>query len=430
MNRYSVTDLGGLPDGPNGTCTPFAISSQGKRITGTALSGTGSPPFIWNPFFGRHPVGLPSPTEMSGIGYTTNSRGDVAGTYGGLQRAFLTRNGGAPIDISSQLGGSPFSSACGMNETGDVVGYMSANGEVGLNDSGLNGWIFTDDGAINLTTAVNSEIATASDINGSRRVIGRLASDKVYIYDVIGGVFKTLSITAKKPGTLAGGPFINDNGQIAVNATDGFHYLAQGDYLLSFNQIGGPAFAIAGLNDSGQVVASDGTDIFISDPIDPLQTQTSNIYSVNGLLDTSGWVVTNAYGVDNDGAIIGTGHRVDGDRAGQPRGVLLARPVLPKTHQAAFAEILFGIINDGSGVEIPRGKVPPFGPNMRELSSGQLDALLGLAIGAGAELVTDRVARSELQAVAARLVREASERLTVSQAVANAIVGSRRDGTK
>ena len=378
-----------------------------------------------------HPVGMPYLGETSGSGQTVNSRGDVAGYASSIHQAFVTRNGGTPINIQSQLGPTTFSTACGMNEAGDVVGYMASIGDVGLNESGLNGWLFTDDGVINLTTAVNSEIATVSDINGSRRAIGRLASGQVYIYDVIGGVFKILPMTAKTPGPLAYGPFINDNGQIAVNAPDGFHYLAQGDYLLSFNQIGGAAFAIAGLNDSGQVVASDGTDIFISDPIDPAQTETSNVYRVNDLLDTREWVVTDAHGVDNDGAIVGVGHLVDGDLAGQPRGILLTRPVLPKNRQAAFARILFGIINDGPGVEIPGGKVPPFGPNTGELTNGQRDAVLGLALNAGAELVTDRVARREIQAVAARLVREASERLNVSQAVAKSIVPSRRrDGTK
>jgi hypothetical protein len=410
MNTYQVIDLGGLSGVPNGTCSPTAISSVGRRITGsTELPGAGRVPFLWADFK-MQPVqypGTPSSTNTAS-GSATNSRGDVAGQFPASPgQAFLTRNGGTPLNLHDMLNAGVASAVHDMNESGDVVGEMSPVGET--SDNPRLGWVYANNSAINLTETVNPQILGALGINSSQQIVGQLVSGQVYVCNANGTGFTTLPVTSKTGESGSPGPFINDNGQIAGNALDGSHYLFQNGHSLLFDGLGGPKFKIAGINNKGQVVASDGSDIFISDPTGLSQAETPAIYSVNGLLGNAGWVVTDASGVDDSGAIIGVGTNGNG-----PRGVLLTPTVSPpRFHQASFVKILFGILADGPGVILPGGPVPPvWGPN---LTHGQRDAVLGLAINAAAGMITDRAARSEMQKLAAALVRDAGGRLNESE---------------
>jgi hypothetical protein len=400
VDRYSVVDLDGL--------IPAAIC--GTTALNRLLTGPG--PVLWsNSNSASVPFPLQAAPGLSAAGTAVNSSGDVAGTSfnGHNSRAFVTPFGATPVDIHALLGSATDSLALGMNEAGDVVGYVSSSVSV----DGLNGWLYSNNALTNLTVTVNAQIAQANQLNSARppRIVGRcITSHEVYTYDVgVAGSFVNTGIPAVIQGLS-----INDWGQVAGNQRDGTNFVSFPNGFRSlFWKSGGE---IRGINNRGQVVVSNGSTVIqISDPISRSgQNLPPDMWDINSLITSPGWVVTDVFGLDDSGAIIGVGSQ----SAGAPTGVLLVPngPRLP--HLLHFVRILFGIIDDAPGVIIPGGRVPPPMPPWAGLSAGQRDAVLGLAINAQAELIADQALRMEMQQLSALLVRAASERLSEPSAAA------------
>jgi uncharacterized membrane protein len=391
------------------SCVPLGISPFERFVTGVAFQANGDLPFLWTQGIIN---ALPTLDVLPmGEGFAANSNGDVAGRWFPStsaiwpSRAFLRRLNDAPIDIHAKyFGDSVASVAYDLNDNGDVVGIRSEL----TPQLPQSAWVLSGNKLTNLT-AINAQVVEAWGINNSGLVVGRLSTSQVFTYQ-LGGAFTLLPLKVETREI-----FINEYGQLAGNANDGTAFLYLEGATWAFDTSTTGYLEIADFNDVGQIVAN-ASQPFISEPLGPSAKKAPPLHALNPLITTPDWVMTKAHGIDDDGYVVGVA-RFNG---GNERGVLLAPENLAKIfYQAAFAEILFGIINDGPGLALPGGHGPPVpgppGPIWDVLTGGQRDAVLGLALNAGASLVSEASTRAQLERISAQLVRSASERLSGTQ---------------
>jgi hypothetical protein len=414
MHHYLLQNLGGLePDSP---ASPVAVSMVGadRRIVGADWAPYDMP-VVWDPQLEK--ISLPHGFK-GGMLVSINSHGDAAGGMNEgdpvtptAAHAIVRRHDGTVLDLHEQMAPAVNSFARQVNNHRDVVAVSI---EKGAKHSSA--WFFKNGASpVNLTTTVNKEIVEASSINDSRQIVGALASsDHPYLYDATTDKFSILPVHLQMDlRSIA----INSAGQIAGLSPTGGFIIQPGGTVITFK-----AHRFTGINDLGQVLFRTEDDVFIIDPLAPSSGTMPAVYSLNDWLVTPDWIVVDPNGLDNTGAV--TAMAVHGDENLQ-RGVLLVpgrsiggSPANP----LAFARILFGIINDGPGLEYPGGKQPfpgppPDPPIGQTLSPGQRDALLGLAINASAGLISGGDARTKIQALSAQVVSEAARQLTPAMPV-------------
>lgn len=426
---YSVVDLGELTS--EGGCTPLAISPSGQLVTGTAYQTEGFVPFLWQ---SGDLEPLPAPSLYPyGTGYAINAQGDVAGNYRSNptaawpSHAFLKKRGAALFDIHAEyFGDSVASIAFGVNDDDAVVGIRYEL-TLPLQQSA---WVYSRKTMTNLTQSVNPQIKEVRGINNAGLVVGRLESSQAFSYDASG----TLTLLPLEVETRE--IFVNDAGQIAGNLNDGTIFIRQPDgTILTLASPDGSYIELSDFNNRGQVVGgniqNNDDQVFVSDPVSATATTAPPLRSINPQIVDAGWVVRKVRGIDDNGLIVGVG-RYGG---GEERGVLLTAPSFKKEiYQAEFVRILFGIINDGPGVQVPGGKFPGGpepGPVWNVLTAGQRDALLGLALNVGSSMISEKAIQAEMEALSARLVRSASHRLgsrPSAERERTAIAAARRSG--
>jgi hypothetical protein len=410
---YSVIDLGDLV--PSGSCFPLSISSSGRLITGSAAGTTGFEAFLWQ---AGALSSIPGVTQFpNGTGFAVNANGDVAGTLRGApdapwpSHAFLKKAGAATFDIHDQF--TPANTyvaslAYGLNDQGDTVGVRY----ILTLPTQQSAWVYSGGTVTDLTT-LNAQAIEAWGINNSGLVVGRLSTSQVFLYDLSDATLTLLPLEVETREI-----FINNLGQLAGSMNDGTIFVYQpGGSTVVFDQSTTGYVEVAGFNNQGQIVVAGNSGVYFTDPLSTSATSAPPFIAVNPMLVDAGWVMTKAHGIDDHGCIIGAGKLAGGDE----RGILVTPPAIHKDiYQAAFATILFGIINDGGGLQIPGGKIgpgpEPGGPIWNALTTGQKDAVLGLALNAGASIISNRSMRSEMQSLSARLVRSASDQLTATPA--------------
>lgn len=335
--RFRVTDLGTLPGGTasfaagiNSAGQVVGISDSGDSVEEgfrtapggriTADSGLGQ--FAVIPPFG----------ELHSSASAINDAGQVVGyskTPDASAHAFRTTAGGK-ITPASDLGvlpGRTDSRAFGVNASGQVVGDSA------FADGTYHAFRTTPGGKITAESDLGPSAAgnsTAFGINASGQVVGTL--------ELAGSVthaFRTTAtgkITADSDlGTLPGGSdsqgfAINAAGQVVGGATaaDGsshpFRTTANGKITAAsdLGTLAGSTYNFAtGINTAGQVVGhaltSNVTDhAFFADVTGPLR-------DLNDLIPAgSGWVLNDAYGINDHGQIVG-----DGSINGQQHAFLL-----------------------------------------------------------------------------------------------------------
>ena len=423
MGTYSVFDLGGLTG--SDACMPMAVAQVGAgwAVTGSATIGSQSFSFLESDSIPLQALSAPT-GPSDGSGSAVNALGDVVGTFnaGGTppvpNRAFLRTHAGTTLDLQTPLLqglGSTGSFAVALNgrPSPDVVGFFFDTG------GNQHPWYYAGDthNVIDLTGVLPSK-ASVSAISDARQILG-VATNELFLYDLTAGALTTIT---NIPGHPIGARFcLNNAGQI-LGDTEFSLFVRQpnGAYI----RFGGADAGVGGMNNSGQVVFVDTvkdpvtnqllSSVYISDPIPPSASSAPATQDLNTLLSTPGWKLYNAFGIDDAGVIVGQAQF----NGGPVRGVrLVPDPVSPlNIYEAAFATILFGIINDGGGIQFPGGRVPPDGPDgpWMHLTIGQRDAVLGLALNAGATLISDQKARVAMEAQSAQLVRDASQRLNLA----------------
>jgi probable HAF family extracellular repeat protein len=237
--------LTGLPLGSGTESYAYGINDAGTVVGNTYINGQ-SHATIW----------AASGTTVLGANtyaMAVNDSGVVTGSNGG---AFVVVDG--QVQSLATLAGVIWSAGYGINDAGEVVG----DGE--LANRTFRGLIWSPDGTVTLLGTLGGSSSDATDVNDSGEVVGfaSLANGSQNAFSMTGGTMTDL-------GTLGESSYaygINDSGEIV-----GYSYLADGAQ---------HAF----LYDDGSML------------------------DLNSLLPAnSGWVLEEAFGINNAGQITGMG---------------------------------------------------------------------------------------------------------------------------
>ena len=314
---YQIVDLGTL----GGTATtPHGINNQGQVVGQSDLSGDGS----------RHAF-LYSNGVMTDLGTlggvvssaeAINENGQIVGVSsntGNLANHAFLYSGGAFTDLGT-LGG-PDSTAYAINGQGQIVGSSRVSG-----GSADRAFLYSGGNMSDLGT-LGGLYSYAYGINNSGQIVGEasLSSgyNRAFLYS--GGSMTNLGTLGGEFSTAAA---INNNGQIVGWSLTQTGSLARRAFIYqngALTDIGNPGdskwSSARAINDNGHVVGvmSDGGE----NPRAFLYAD-GTMVDLNTLLPpNSGWVLTEAIGINDNNHIIGFG-----TFNGNPRAFLLS-PVPP-----------------------------------------------------------------------------------------------------
>jgi probable HAF family extracellular repeat protein len=267
--------------------------------------------------------------------YAINNNGEVVGQSPNSTTPDACLWSGGKITDLGNMGGS-FSLAWGINDNGDIVGYCGTNGYGSL------AFLYTNGVMVGLDTLSNS---SAFGINNARQIVGwSTLSGKQHAFLYSAGTTTDLGTLG---GTTSLGRGINNAGQVVGSAslangqTHAFLYsegtMTDLGALPNYQQT--DAYSI---NNSGQVVGSAHSTTayhaFIYDK--GTMTDLNNLISPN-----SGWVVSVAQCINDNGQIVGYG-----SNPSHQHHAFLLTPYMPAT-------LTVGVSNSSLVVSWPTNKL-------------------------------------------------------------------------
>jgi len=347
---YTLQDLGS-------GFTPRAINQAGD-IAGY-LTGQG-------PVLRQNGV-TTSVGSIYGTAWAINDAGRVAGatTFGtGLADPFqaFTYQNGVRTNLGSTLNGVNLgeSTAYGINNAGQVVGSV---GEVSSWEDKRHGFLYSNGTMTDVGSFGGATVA--SDVNNHGQITGYSAYQPSYGSSPHAFVSNQGVLTDL--GTLAGGSFsygmaINDAGRVLGISSYGdpsapfppsypsapvHAFLSSASGLVDLGTFGGADSFGYGLNIAGQAV---GTSSTASGEFHAFVYSDGALIDLNSALSHSGagWVLDYAFGINDDGIIVGVGRIGNGD----PRGFVLT----PVPEPENLALVLTGLMVVGACLRGKRSK--------------------------------------------------------------------------
>jgi probable HAF family extracellular repeat protein len=280
---YDLIDLGTL----GGTSAAgYAISNRGQAV-GWATD-------IWGASRGFR-------DEVVGTMNQNTAAWDVnnAGTTVGVQY----QNGQSYAAVWSQNGSKLLSgagsAALGINESGQVTG-MTGSGHVFV--TGAKG-----EGMIDLGTMQGGNWSVGQSINASGQIAGYgMSGGNFRAFRWTDGTFSTLGTLGGKNGY---GMAINDAGWVVGHAQTTFGSLHATLWtstgIIDLGTLGGNSSYAYGINNRGYSV---GYSLTAGGKERAFLYQDGVLYDLNDLLgDANGWELTHAFGINDDGQIVGQG---------------------------------------------------------------------------------------------------------------------------
>lgn len=294
----------------------------------------------------------PTITDLGTLGGTSSSAGAVndSGEVVGestlddesIRHAFLY-SGGGMTDLGT-LGG-VYSSATGINKSGRVVGLSYTV------DGKLRAFSYENGKMTDLGT-LGGPTSSAGGINDAGQVVGQSSlsdGDRTHAFRHSGGTMTDLGTLG---GTKSFGNGINASGDVVgqaytANDASARAFLYREEKMIDIGTLAGfEASTAKGINDAGQVV---GNAYGKADPVGGASVQHAFLYDRGLMKDlndvipkTSGWVLTDATGIGNDGTVAGFG-LLDGQRSAFRLDLNALATVPEPTTLAAFALVLAGV---------------------------------------------------------------------------------------
>ena len=224
--------------------------------------------------------------------------------FGGVTSAFadtccsFAYSGGSFSSIDYPVASFPYPApfATGINDSGQIVGFMAFGGGAGFGtegfvDTGGNFTTFNVPGAYGGYLGLGGG-TVANGINNSGQVVGyyyNSTASNVQGFLDIGGIFTTISVPGAISTTATG---INNSGQIVGNAgSSGF--LDSGGVFTTISAPGAIFTTVTGINDSGQIVGNAGSSGFLD---------SGGVFTT---ISVPGAFETTVRGINNDGQIVG-----------------------------------------------------------------------------------------------------------------------------
>jgi probable HAF family extracellular repeat protein len=273
-STYTVTDLGSLG---YGTTFATAINAHGQ-ITGESYLGT-TVPVPCRPRQKPPCVTHPGHAFLYGGGTMSD-----LGTLGGLY------SGGAAINISGELAGWSYTL------TGNIQAFVDQNGTM-----------------TNLGALVPSGESRASAINDSGVVAGNSSTnhgtDEAFIYR--NGKMNDLGLLPGEGGIFTDPSGINNSGQVVGAgdnaASDERAFLYSNGKMTDLGTLGGPQASAAAINNLGQIVGSAQTSSDASHPFlyssgKMTDLGAFNLQTTPEAINDSGVIVGQTYGQNRDGS--------------------------------------------------------------------------------------------------------------------------------
>jgi probable HAF family extracellular repeat protein len=300
---YTITDLGTLGGAYSWA---YAINDSGA-VAGTADTSSGSTDaFLWTASGGMQDLGT-LPGGSASYGAAVNDSGAVAGTAltsSSELHAFLWTSATGMQDLGT-LGGD-FSYGYGINDAGEVVGYSYFR-----NNFKYHAFLWTKAGGMQDLGTIGGLNSFAAAINNSGEVVGGFypatgSSYHAFLWTQTGGM--------QDLGTIDGGPYsdayaISPSGQI-------FGWATRKDQQKAFiwTKSEGMEWLGAGPNSNADGANSSGEVVGVFQPTG-ITTNTAFVkipgeepQNLNDLIPpNSGWVLTQAYGINQSGQIAATG---------------------------------------------------------------------------------------------------------------------------
>jgi probable HAF family extracellular repeat protein len=298
---YTITDLGTLPSGNSSYAA--AINDQGTVVGQASISNTISHAFVWTSALGMEDLGV-YPGDSGSYASGIDSLGDIVGTSyaSGLSpsHAVIWRHSGELQQLGTLGGTSAY--AYGVNNSGEVVGYsVLADGfthhaflwtiKAGMQDLGALGGAGFD--------------SYAQAINEAGEVVGfsflNFSVADAFLWTKSGG----LQDLGGFGGPYSSATAINAEGTIVgladTKTSDGSFVWTPARGLRPLNA--GPNNELTAIN-----VANEMVGVNESTEVPFLWTPAQHVQLLSTLIPpNSGWILTNAVGINQSGQIAVTG---------------------------------------------------------------------------------------------------------------------------
>jgi probable HAF family extracellular repeat protein len=305
---YVVTPIGTLG---GDTSTGYGINNAGQ-VAGSSYTSSGDiHAFLYSAGV-MHDLGL-APWNWNEDSYATaiNASGQVAGAAGG--RAFLYSDG--VMHDLGVLGGysgfySPTSSGAAINDAGEVVGYSQT-------DSGVIHAFLYSGGVMHDLGSPGGLESYALGVNNAGQVVGYVVSEGSVTTGMVytGFVYSNgvMSYLDSLGGYSTTAFAINDAGQVvgwSSTSSDKYHAFLYSDGVMhDLGTLGGLESSARGINAAGQVV---GVSETASGDDHGFLYANGQMTDLNDLLEPgSGWTITGATAIGPDGSIVALGRKGD-----------------------------------------------------------------------------------------------------------------------
>ena len=305
----TIIDLGTLSGDDYSIANDINNSGQ---VVGDSMNGAVSHAFLYSDgaMIGLGSFPGANSSEASGI----NSSGQVVGYSGSF--AFLYSNG-AMTDLGT-VPGATNSVATDINDSGEVVGLSSSQGEP------AHAFLYRNGAMTDLNALIGDDYSNATGINNSGQVVGFSATyssgflslEDAFLYS--GGAISDLATLPDAIDIKAHA--INNSGQVVGYVTASDHtdhaFLYSGGAMTDLGFLPGATDSTAGgINDFGQVVGESGS-ASTGDYHAFLYSEEMGMVDLNSFLPAhSGWVLTRATAINNNGQIVGVGDGPNGSHA-------------------------------------------------------------------------------------------------------------------
>jgi probable HAF family extracellular repeat protein len=283
---YNVTNLGNLK-GSSGT----ALAIDGGTIVGYAIDSKSNQVAAYANGDTLTSLGF------SGQANAVSSSGEIVGNDGNQG---FTWQSGVMTKLGSLGGGS--SAATGVNSSGEVVGGAA-------NAGGQTLAVIYNNGQIQSLGTLGGKFSTAYGVNDAGQVVGTSQTPSGAMAAFLWNG-KTMQNLETLGGSASYGAAIDASGQVAGSSQTASGYLHAflwtAGSMQDLGTLGGSNSFGLGVNDSGSVV---GYSLTKGNAATHAFLYANGVMTdLNSLLPLgSGWTITEAYGIDNSGDIVGAG---------------------------------------------------------------------------------------------------------------------------
>jgi probable HAF family extracellular repeat protein len=305
--QYTVTDLGTLFSGTysdaygiNNSGQVVGVSSTIRDSYGHAFLYSGG---VMTDLLGESPLVISFAYGISNSGLIVGTNGSGGNGFGG--QAFLY-SGGSMQNLG-YLPGATISDAYAINDSGQVAG-SAWTGEYGTS---IRAFLFSGGSMQDLGPFPgNGGGTSAGGINNSGQVVGWFYSNSsAHAFSYDGGVMTDLG-TLGGLGSIATG--INNSGQVvgAADTSSGVKdaFLFSNGTMQDLRTLAAPynySSGALGINNSGQIVGWSET---ISGSDDAFVYENGSMEDLNDLIPSnSGWTLTEPNAINDKGQIVGQG---------------------------------------------------------------------------------------------------------------------------